>query len=171
MPAAMQFVSNARRPTAGAHYHDIRNGDGRFLLRDSAFDVPLRIRTHVLLHHHHVLHQNLAGAGENPEHAALFALVASGDYLHRVIALDVNSCMHCLPSTIGGLILPSRLKNLVLPFPSLSLTALAYRTSGSSETIFKNFFSRSSRATGPNTRVPIGSPVSLISTAAFCSKR
>src|SRR5580700_1021455 len=40
-------------------------------------------------------------------------------------------------------------------------------TSGASDTIFKNFFSRSSRATGPNTRVPTGSPASLISTAAF----
>ena len=44
-------------------------------------------------------------------------------------------------------------------------------TSGASETIFMNFFSRNSRATGPNTRVPIGSPISLISTAAFESKR
>src|SRR5580692_9340734 len=40
-------------------------------------------------------------------------------------------------------------------------------TSGASDSIFKNFFSRSSRATGPNTRVPTGSPASLISTAAF----
>src|SRR5580700_3261399 len=44
-------------------------------------------------------------------------------------------------------------------------------TSGASETIFKNFFSRNSRATGPNTRVPTGSPASLIKTAAFWSKR
>ena len=34
-----------------------------------------------------------------------------------------------------------------------------------------NFLSRSSRATGPKTRVPIGSFASLISTAAFWSKR
>src|SRR5215469_9694184 len=40
-----------------------------------------------------------------------------------------------------------------------------YNTSGAKLTIFKNFFSRSSRATGPNTRVPTGSPASLISTA------
>src|SRR5580704_6226658 len=44
-------------------------------------------------------------------------------------------------------------------------------TSGASDTIFKNFFSRNSRATGPNTRVPTGSPASLIKTAAFWSKR
>ena len=34
-----------------------------------------------------------------------------------------------------------------------------------------NFFSRSSRATGPNTRVPIGSPSFEIRTAALSSKR
>src|SRR5580658_7428271 len=44
-------------------------------------------------------------------------------------------------------------------------------TSGASDTIFKNFFSRNSRATGPKTRVPTGSPASLIKTAAFWSKR
>ena len=35
--------------------------------------------------------------------------------------------------------------------------------------IFMNFFSRSSRATGPNTRVPIGSFSLLTRTAAFVS--
>ena len=40
-------------------------------------------------------------------------------------------------------------------------------TSGASDTIFMKFLSRSSRATGPNTRVPIGVPSSLMSTAAF----
>src|SRR5579884_3034429 len=45
------------------------------------------------------------------------------------------------------------------------------RTSGARETIFRNFFSRSSRATGPKTRVPTGSPASLINTAAFSSNR
>ena len=33
------------------------------------------------------------------------------------------------------------------------------------------FRSRSSRATGPNTRVPTGSPSFLMMTAAFSSKR
>jgi hypothetical protein len=48
---------------------------------------------------------------------------------------------------------------------------IAYHTSGASETILVNFFSRSSRATGPKTRVPTGSFASLISTAALSSKR
>ena len=34
-----------------------------------------------------------------------------------------------------------------------------------------NFFSRSSRATGPKTRVPIGSPSFEMSTAALSSNR
>ncbi len=35
--------------------------------------------------------------------------------------------------------------------------------------IFMNFFQRSSRATGPKIRVPIGSPSLLINTQAFRS--
>src|SRR5206468_9379462 len=44
-------------------------------------------------------------------------------------------------------------------------------TSGARETIFMNLLSRNSLATGPNTRVPTGSPASLMSTAALESKR
>src|SRR5580704_8092392 len=44
-------------------------------------------------------------------------------------------------------------------------------TSGASEMIFMKRRSRSSRATGPNTRVPIGSLLSLTRTAALRSKR
>src|SRR5580693_8678686 len=44
-------------------------------------------------------------------------------------------------------------------------------TSGASEMIRMNRFSRNSRPTGPKMRVPRGSPPSLIRTAAFSSKR
>src|SRR5665213_850943 len=47
--------------------------------------------------------------------------------------------------------------------------AMTYSTSGASEMIRMNFFSRSSRPTGPKMRVPRGSPPSLIRTAAFSS--
>src|SRR6516225_205611 len=50
-------------------------------------------------------------------------------------------------------------------------SAMAYQTSGASETILVNLLSRSSRATGPNTRVPMGSSASLIKTAALSSNR
>ena len=46
-----------------------------------------------------------------------------------------------------------------------------YITSGAREIIFINFLSRSSRATGPKIRVPTGSLLSLMMTAAFSSKR
>src|SRR6185295_15270958 len=52
-----------------------------------------------------------------------------------------------------------------------NLEPIPHSTSGASEMIFMNRRSRSSRATGPNTRVPIGSLLSLIRTAAFRSKR
>ena len=47
--------------------------------------------------------------------------------------------------------------------------AMGYSTSGASEIIFMNFFSRSSRPTGPKIRVPRGSPSALRMTAAFSS--
>ena len=60
--------------------------------------------------------------------------------------------------------------NLVIS-ADVKAVAHGYKTSGARDMIFMNFFSRSSRATGPKTRVPSGSPCSLISTAAFLSKR
>src|SRR5438094_1228160 len=46
-----------------------------------------------------------------------------------------------------------------------------HRTSGARETIFMKFFSRSSRATGPKIRVPLGLFCCPSTTAAFSSKR
>src|SRR5690606_38198623 len=46
-----------------------------------------------------------------------------------------------------------------------------YRTSGASEMIFMWFLARSSRGTGPKMRVPTGSALLSISTAALLSKR
>ena len=48
---------------------------------------------------------------------------------------------------------------------------IGYNTSGASETIRMNLRSRSSRPTGPKMRVPRGCIWSLMSTAAFSSKR
>jgi hypothetical protein len=44
-------------------------------------------------------------------------------------------------------------------------------TSGASEMIFMKRFARSSRATGPKMRVPIGSRALSMRTAEFVSKR
>src|SRR5688572_2003756 len=51
------------------------------------------------------------------------------------------------------------------------LDAVLHKTSGASDTIFMNFLARSSRATGPKMRVPIGSLSLLINTAPLLSKR
>ncbi len=65
---------------------------------------------------------------------------------------------------------------LVLAADDDDVVALAnarghHSTSGASEMIFMNFLARSSRATGPKMRVPIGSRSLLMSTALFSSKR
>src|SRR5262245_22284286 len=46
-----------------------------------------------------------------------------------------------------------------------------HSTSGASDTIFMNFLARSSRATGPKMRVPIGSELASSSTTELSSKR
>src|SRR5581483_3790037 len=164
---AVNFVADANRAARRSHELHVRERNAALLLGNSALNVTLRIRTHVLLHHHDVLDQHLALGRKHAEHASFLALVAAGDHLHGVVPLDVDSlltsyCCRCC-----------HLSNLLDPLtclPGCSRLHL-YRTSGANETIFKNFLSRSSRATGPNTRVPTGSPVSLMSTAAFWSKR
>ena len=55
------------------------------------------------------------------------------------------------------------------PFLILCTADTSYSTSGARETIFINCFSRSSLATGPKIRVPLGFLSSLMITAAFSS--
>src|SRR6266403_418230 len=85
----------------------------------------------------------------------------------------IESTRPLLPASFPAITLTlSPLRTWMVCRSALScLSVMAYQTSGASETIFVNFFSRSSRATGPNTRVPTGSPASLISTAALSSNR
>ena len=78
---------------------------------------------------------------EHADDLALGALVAAGDHLDDVALLDAEALV--------------------------AITS----TSGASEMIFMNRFSRSSRPTGPKMRVPRGSPSGLRITAAFSSKR
>src|SRR5579863_1683493 len=111
----------------------------------------------MLLHHHHVLDQDFPFVRHYPQHAPLFSLVAAAQHFHCVVAPNVYSFVYCR----------CRYHFPDSPFKFLG----SYRTSGAKDTIFRNFFSRSSLATGPKTRVPTGSPVSLISTAAFESNR
>src|ERR1017187_3600713 len=134
---------------AGAHQQYLGGRKGAFALRNAALDLLGRIGPGVPLDHHHVLHQDLAGPPVDAQDAAGLSLVAAGDHLDGVFLPQIDA------HRLGR----------------LSFCDSHQITSGASETIFMNFFSRSSRATGPNTRVPTGSPTSLINTAALESKR
>src|SRR5690348_34573 len=146
----VNMMRNAHRlVAAGAHDHHVGNRDRALALRDSALDLLARVRPRVALDHHHVLHQHLARFPVHPQDASRFPAVPPGDHLYGVLPFQID------PYRLGR----------------LSFCDCHQITSGASDTIFMNFLSRSSRATGPNTRVPTGSPTSLINTAALESKR
>src|ERR1700691_5023908 len=46
---AFKLVTHTHRPAGAADQHHIRDLDGRFLLRNAALDVALRVGVHVLL--------------------------------------------------------------------------------------------------------------------------
>jgi len=103
--------------------------------------AALSIRFYGLLRHIDALDNDTPFLCLNLDDASALALVAPRGHQHLIVLPDLHSCCHkCLSSQI---------------------------TSGARLTIFINPRSRSSRATGPNTRVPTGSPSGLISTAAF----
>src|SRR5277367_5525779 len=129
--------------------HHVRNVYRAFLVKNASADILLRIRPRVLLHDVGVFNGDAALLAINGEHFARLALGPAGHHLDHVAMANAE--------------------NLNL-FVCLSF-GHRYHTSGASETILVNFFSRSSRATGPKTRVPIGSFASLISTAALSSNR
>src|SRR4029079_6686547 len=99
------------------------------------------------------------------------ALLVAGSGLlvtgHRVDSLDDNA--------IRVVDDPGDLPLLALVLAADDLDEIAHlqpvhqSTSGASEMIFMNFLARSSRATGPKMRVPIGSLSLLIRTALFPS--
>src|SRR5690606_26465196 len=88
-----------------------------------------------------VLDEHSALLTEHRDDLALFALVLPGDDSHRVALADA------------------------------ALRRAHHNTSGASDTMRMKRFSRSSRATGPNTRVPRGSFWALRITAALLSNR
>src|ERR1019366_4167782 len=126
---------------AGAHQHHIGSRKSAFAFRDAALDLLGGIGPRMTLDHHGVLHQYPPGGPVDAQNAA-------GDPLYGIFLPQVD---------------PHRLQFFLCNCHQI--------TSGASETIFMNFLSRSSLATGPNTRVPTGSPTSLISTAALLSNR
>src|SRR5205807_3138643 len=94
--------------------------------------------------HVEALDEHAAALGVDAQDAAALAAVLARDHLDAVAGADLHA--H-------------------------SLDRLGHQsTSGASETIFMKLRSRSSRATGPNTRVPRGLFWSSMITAAFSSK-
>src|ERR1039457_2944466 len=134
---------------AGAHQQNLGCREGAFALRNAALDLLGRIGPGVPLDHHDVLHQDLAGPPVHAQHAAALSLVAAGDHLDGVFLPQIDA---------------NRLSRL-------SFCDSHQITSGASEIIFMNFFSRNSRATGPKIRVPRGFNSLSMMTTALLSKR
>src|SRR6202043_3108806 len=102
------------------------------------------------LGHVEALHVHAVLRRFHAQHATLLSAVLARGHLHVVARADLERA-------------PALALLLVAP-------ACHHRTSGASETIFMKLRSRSSRATGPNTRVPRGLFWSSMITAAFSSK-
>src|SRR5262249_30771441 len=121
---------------------DVRRMQRRLALDDAALDVLARVRPRVALDHVHALDDEPVLVGEDFQHATALPPVLAGRHEHVVVLANRRG-----------------------------QAGHRQTTSGASEMIFMNLRSRSSRATGPNTRVPMGSFWSLIRTAALRSKR
>src|ERR1700683_3065927 len=120
-----------------------------FFVEYATAHILRRIRSRVLLHDIGVFNRDAALRAVDRKYLTGLALGSARHHLHHVAMTYTQ--------------------NLDF-FVCLSLWH-RYHTSGASETILVNFLSRSSRATGRKTRVPIGSFASLISTAALSSNR
>src|SRR5690349_10556118 len=135
--------------TGRAQQQNVGDGHRAFLLDDAALDVLRWIGARVPLDHAGMLDHYRALGRIHTQHTSGLAAIAPGHHPHLIAFPDSGTGRNWCNSA----------------------SQRHYQTSGASETIFANFFSRNSRATGPNTRVPTGSLASLISTAALSSKR
>src|ERR1700683_261842 len=131
------------------HQQHVRDRNGPFLIEDAALHVLRGVRARLPLDDVGMLAGNLALSGVHRKHAAHFAFVPARHHADLIVLTNVQ------PDTYFW----------------FWLSHFRYQTSGASDTILANCFSRNSRATGPNTRVPTGSFASLISTAALSSNR
>src|SRR5271169_2315229 len=144
---ALRTDSNACRLAAlGVDEHEVRKGDRRFALEDAALDVLLRVRARGPLDLVHAFDDGAALRGQHFEDLPARPAILSREDDDDVVLADP-----------------------ALPCKGRLFLLHGQMTSGASEMIFMNFFSRSSLATGPNTRVPIGSFSLLTRTAAFVS--
>ena len=123
-----------------ANQHDVGDMDRSLNGHDAALGVLLG-GTHGLLNQANLLDDDALLLRQAAEDLALLALVLAAEHLDGVALLNMHSAHF--------------------------LAHLPYSVSGARDAIFRYFLSRSSRATGPNTRVPRGVPSLLIRTQAF----
>src|SRR5262249_37150807 len=115
---------------ARADDHEVGGRQRPLTPRDPPLDLALRVGPGVAFDHHHVLHEHLARFPIDTQYAAGLTLVAAGNDLDGVFLLDIDPLFDIDP-----------------------LCGWHQITSGASDTIFMNFLSRSSRATGRKTRL------------------
>src|SRR3712207_2402469 len=134
------------RLVLGVDHHHVAHVDARLLRDDPALlgAALRRADAGVLLHPADALHEDLLVLRVRGDDTALRALVLAGQHEDGVALLDLHR---------GGLLRHD------------------HSTSDASEMIRMKRLSRSSRPTGPKMRVPRGSPLSRMMTAAFSSKR
>src|SRR3712207_6282224 len=144
------------RRAVGVHDHHVAHVDAR-LLRDDPALLGAALRggdPGVLLDPADALDEDLLVLRKGGDDPATGALVLAGQDQDRVALLDLHG---------RGLLAARRAVVLVVRH--------AQSTSGASEMIRMKRLSRSSRPTGPKMRVPRGSPLWRMITAAFSSKR
>src|SRR3954462_6917535 len=143
-------VADPGRLVLGVDHHHVAHVDGS-LLRDDPALLGAALGgadAGVLLDPAHALDQHTLELRVGSDHAALRTLVLAGEHEDGVALLH----LHGRRLAVGG-------------------ASHGHSTSGASEMIRMKRLSRSSRPTGPKMRVPRGSPLSRMMTAAFSSKR
>src|SRR3712207_702752 len=144
----VRAVADPGRLVLGVDHHHVAHVDGRLLRDDPALlGAALgRADAGVLLDAADALHEDLLVLRVGGDDAALGALVPAGQDEDGVALLDLHG-------------------------RRLLVVSHGQSTSGAREMIRMKRLSRSSRPTGPKMRVPRGSPLSRMMTAAFSSKR
>src|SRR4051794_28562266 len=150
-------VADPGRLVLGVDHHHVAHVDGRLLRDDPALlgAALAGADAGVLLHPADALDEHLPRLREGGDDAALGALVLAGQHQDGVALLHLHRRRLGAAGRRLGLVGGRHDHN----------------TSGASEMIRMNRLSRSSRPTGPKMRVPRGSPLSRMMTAAFSSKR
>src|SRR3954453_5808557 len=143
-------VTDPGRLVLGVDHHHVAHVDGSLLRDDPALLGAALRRTDagVLLHAPHALDEDALPLREGGDDAPLRPLVLARQDDDGVTLLHLHGRRLAVAGASHG-----------------------HSTSGASEMIRMKRLSRSSRPTGPKMRVPRGSPLSRMMTAAFSSKR